>query len=545
MATFTFDIKDFNKLVGKNLSIEFLREKLPLMGLEWDSDSGDEITADIFPNRPDMLCVEGLARAFSGFIGLKKGLPDYRVEKSGLKVRVDSKVKKARPFIVCAVVRGIRFTDDFITSLMQLQEKIHVTHGRKRSKVAIGVHDMAPIREPIVYTTVDRKFKFKPLDWAEEADIKTILEHHPKGIEYSHLVSDNCPIIFSDERVISFPPIINSELTRVKPETTDIFVDVTGSDFEAVKKALNIVVAAMADRGAKIYSVEIDYGNKKHITPDLRPEKIKVDLDYINKTLGLKLSSNQAKEFLSMMRLGSTSEGEKINVMVPAYRVDILHPIDIVEDIAIAYGYDKFEPEIPNIATIGDEDPIELFSDKMRQFIVGFGFQEVMTYILTNKERLIDKMNMKSSDFAEIKNPKTTDFTVCRNCLIPNLIHVLQKNKHRGYPQEIFELDDCIELAETDTGTKDVRKLAIMSAGTESTFTRMKQVLQSIFMNLDKKFTLRQINHPSFIPGRVANIICNGKNIGIIGEIHPQVLENWELTVPVAAMELYVEEIMN
>jgi phenylalanyl-tRNA synthetase beta chain len=153
-------------------------------------------------------------------------------------------------------------------------------------------------------------------------------------------------------------------------------------------------------------------------------------------------------------------------------------------------------------------------------------------------------MNMKSANIAEVKNPKTTDFTVCRNWLIPNLMHVLQKNKRRGYPQNIFELDDCVELANTDTGTKDVRKLALISAGTDSTFTKMKQILQSVFINLEKKFNLKQTTHPSFIPGRVAKIIYNNKTIGIIGEIHPQVLENWELPVPVVGMEIYVEEIM-
>ena len=544
MATFTFELRDFNRLVGRKSTMTQLRDELPLIGLEWEGDSGDEVTVDIFPNRPDMLCVEGLARAFAGFSSKKKGIPDYRVKPSGLKVTVKPDVKNVRPYIACAVVKGVKFTDEFITSLMQLQEKIHITHGRKRSKVAIGVHDLSPVKEPIVYTTVSQEHRFQALDWAEETDIRTILSHHPKGVEYSHLVGKRCPIIFSDGKVISFPPIINSELTRVKPKTKDVFIDVTGSDFWAVKKALNIVVCAMADRGARILSVEMVYGSKKHTTPDLKPEKMRIKQDYVNKTLGLRLSSQQIKNLLAMMRLGADVKGKYIDVLVPAYRVDILHPMDLIEDVAIAYGYDKFIPEIPNISTIGEEEPIEVLSDKIRQLMTGFGLQEVMTYVLTNKERLFDRMNMKPANVAEIMNPKTSDFTMCRNWLIPNLLHVLYKNKHRQYPQKIFELDDCIELERTDTGTRDVRKMGIVLAGSNATFTLGKQILQSLAQNLNKKFSLRKTKHPSFIPGRVANVIHKGKTMGIIGEIHPQVLKNWELAVPVVAFEIYVKELM-
>jgi len=533
MPTITLDKKDVMKLIGKEIPDDKLKDRISMLGTDLDSVDDKEIIVEVFPNRPDLLSEEGFSRALSSFIGVKTGLRTYNVKKSSFKVNVESSVENVRPFIRCAILKNVNLTDEAIKSLMQLQEKLHLTHGRKRKKVAIGVHDFNAIKFPLVYKAVKPDaISFVPLDMTAKMNLAQILSKHPKGRDYAFVLDglDKYPIIIDAKNdVVSFPPIINGVVTQVKENTKNLFIDVTGLDVNAVTQALNILVASLADRGAEIYSLDVD----GVISPDLKPRKMKVNLDYVNKLLGLNLNKKKFVELLEKMGLGFDKD-----VLIPAYRDDIIHPVDIVEAVAIAYGYDNFTPEIPNLATIAEEDSFEKFKSRIAEILVGLGMIETNTYHITNKENLNKKMNLDLR-CVELSNALTKDYDVLRSWMIPSLMDVLKNNKNREFPQKIFEMGTCFkENKEKETGVEEFTRLAVLISHTKANFTEIKQVLDYLFNLLGLEYKTEDTEHSSFIKGRVGRVIVNDKKLAYIGEISPEVITNWELEMPVAALEL-------
>jgi len=546
MPVISVNKDDFLKLVGKNFRMEEIEEKLPMLGVAWEAKRDVEFDIEIFPNRPDMLSVEGLARAFSAYMNIAPGLKKYKAEQSEYMANVDSKVKEVRPYFVAAVVKDIEFTDEFIKSIIQLQEKLHITHGRKRKKVAIGLHDLDKIHFPVTYTTKPHEFKFVPLEQKEEMSLQEIMEKLPKGRDYAWILDGKreYPILMdSNEVVLSMPPIINSENTRIDEKTKNIFIDITGTDEKAMNEVLNIIVTTFADRGSKIYSVKIRYPTRLIQTPNLSTKMMELNPNYVNKLLGIKLDNSDIINCLKRMGFDATEVGGKIEVIVPCYRTDIMHSFDLVEDVAIAYGYDKFEPEIPNIATIGEEDPLEVFARKLRNLMIGYGLQEVITFMLTNKTNLFKKMNMPETNIAETSNPKTEEYCVLRNWLLPNLMEVLARNKRYEYPQNIFEVGDVIHLDKnSDTGARTVKRFAVVLCHSKTNFSEIKSITESILNNLGiVNYKINEGRCPCFIEGRDARIDVDNRIMGRFGEIHPIVLNNWELEVPVTALEMDVD----
>lgn len=539
--------KDFCGLVGRDIPMKVIEERLPMLGMGWEGYEDDDFQVEVFPNRPDMLSVEGLARAFSSFMNINTGLRRYASEQSEYMVKIDEKVAAVRPVFVSCIIKNVNFSDEFIKSIIQMQEKLMLTHGRKRKKVAIGLHDLKKINFPVLYTTEKPSFQFIPLEQNREMTMKEILEELPKGKEYAWILEgmNEYPLLIdASGKVLSMPPIINSEYTKLDVDTKDIFVDITALDEKAANEVLNIIATAFADRGGEILRVKVKYPDKIIYTPNLFTRTMNLDLFYVNKMLGLQLTSHEITECLKRMGFSSIEIRKGVlEVAVPCYRTDIMHPFDLVEDVAIAYGYENFEPEIPNISTIGEEDDLEIFSTKLRTLLVGYGLQETLTFILSNKENLFEKMNVEEVAIAETMNSKTTEYNVMRNWLLPSMMDVLARNKHNEYPQNIFEVGDVIELDEDDdTGAKTKRKLAIVLCHAKSSFSEIKSLTESFFKNLGiENYEIRELEHKSFIPGRSARIVIQGRDIAEFGEIHPIVLEKWGLEIPVAACEVNVD----
>ena len=538
MPTITLDKKDVMNLIGKEIPDDELKDRISMLGTDLEKVDDSEIVVEVFPNRPDLLSEEGFSRALSSFIGAKTGLKKYDVKKSNFKVNVEKSVENVRPFIRCAILKNVNLSDEAIKSLMQLQEKLHLTHGRKRKKVAIGVHDFDAIKFPLVYKAVKPDaISFVPLDMKTEMNLAEILAKHPKGRDYAFVLEglSKYPIIIDAKNdVVSFPPIINGVVTQVKEHTKNLFIDVTGLDVNAVTQALNILVTSLDDRGAEIYSLDID----NVVSPDLNQRKMKVELSYVNKLLGLNLNEKKFVELLSRMGLGYDKD-----VLIPAYRGDIIHPVDIVEAAAIAYGFENFEPEIPNIATIAEENSFEKFKTKVANILIGLGMIETNTYHITNKENLNKKMNLKL-DCVELSNALTIDYNVLRSWMIPSLMDVLKFNKNREFPQKIFEMGICFkENKEKETGVEEFTRLAVLISHTKSNFTEIKQVLDYLFKMLGLEYKTEDTEHTSFIKGRVGRVVVNEKKLAYIGEISPEVITNWELEMPVAALELNLTEL--
>jgi phenylalanyl-tRNA synthetase beta chain len=340
---------------------------------------------------------------------------------------------------------------------------------------------------------------------------------------------------------MSMLPYTNSHDTgKIDENTTEIFIECTGTDQKNVIEALNIFVTMFSDMGGDIYSLELQYPDKTITTPNLTPEKMKLDLDYINKRLGLALKEKEAQELLEKMGYGY----ENGDVLIPAYRADIIHQVDLSEDIAIAYGYENFVEEIPNVATIGEEAQLEKFYRKVREILIGLKLIEVKNYHLLTKEELNEKMN-KEEKVIPLKNA-LGDYNHLRNRLIPSLMKNLQDNQHNEYPQNIFEIGRVFNFdQDQDTEVKETEKLAITLCSEKTGFTEIKQILGVLRNALGLKLEVKESEYVSFIPGRMGEIIVKEKKIGIIGELSPEVITNWDLTVPVVGLELDLEELFS
>ena len=372
MPTINLNRNVFEKLVGKDIPTEKLKDRISLLGTDLEDVNEKEIIVEVFPNRPDMLSVQGFARAFSSFINVKTGLRQYKVEPSHEKMIVDKSVADVRPYTACAIVKNIHFDDEKIKEVIDIQEKLHITYGRNRKKVAIGIYPFEKIKTPIKFLAQNPKdIVFQPLESKKEMNILEILEKHPAGRAYGHLLKGKKKFpVFRDSNneVLSVPPIINSHKTgKINEKTKDIFIECSGFDFNIMKKCLNMIVTALYEMGGKVYSMDIIYGNKKHITPDLRPEEVKVDIAYINRLLGLNLKENEIKKLFERMGYGYKNK----KVFIPAYRADIIHQSDLAEDIAIAYGYENFHSIIPHVATIAQENKFEIFKSRISSLLVG------------------------------------------------------------------------------------------------------------------------------------------------------------------------------
>ncbi|PNX48331.1 MAG: phenylalanine--tRNA ligase subunit beta [Thermoplasmata archaeon M9B1D] len=540
MPIVTFDYNDFINILGYKISKDELIEKLPMIGADLDGVEDDEISMEFFPDRPDLASVEGIVRASRAFFGFKTGLKKYEIKKSDIIINVDPSVKKVRPYVVTALVKNVTMTDELIASLMQLQEKLHMGLGRNRKKVAIGVHNFEPVQPPFTYKAVDPdSVQFVPLNKVESMTMNEILEKHEKGVDYAHLLKnfDKHPLIVDkNNNVLSYPPIINGTLTEVTPFTTNLFIDVTGIDQKAIKYALNIVTTSLAERGGQIYSTIVKDGNETYITPDLRPTKVKLSVSYVNKILGTNMKTAKVKNCIEKMGYDANENKDYLNVDMPAWRADILHEIDLVEDVAVGYGYSKFESDFPKALTFGKKLPKYDFYNALRNAMIGLGFNEVTTFTISNEDDEFKKMGLKPGKIVQFENPIGEEFSTMRVSLIPSLLNILSENRHHSLPQQIFELGIVV-----DEVFKNRYHLGFVKIDAKSNFTECKSFVEAIIREAGVDFKINDYDHPGFIKGRCASIIVNSQEIGFFGEIQPKTIIEFQLEYPVIAFEAQID----
>jgi len=540
MPSITFSIQDLEKLIGKKLPKEKdkLSELMSYCKAEIETISDDQITVSLADtNLPYLWSVEGIARLLRGILSVEKGLPVFKAEKSTYKIIVDKSVIKIRPFIAGFVAKGKSISEYLLLQLIQLQEKFCESYGRKRSKVSIGIYPSEKIQFPVHYKAVlPSAVSFVPLDFTEKLNLKQILKRHPKGRQYSWIIEkfERYPILIDEKnQVLSFPPIINSQETgKVSVNDNALLVEITGTDERAVSLACNIFSQALFDRGFRIYELEVVYPKRKIKFPITKNETIKIDYEYINRLLGLNLSKEKIHHLLKMMRYDVKDN----KAIIPFYRQDIMHQCDLAEDVAIAYGYDNIQPAKMTTYSIGKPLKVIPFVDKVRELAVGAGYQEIFSHLLTNKELLYEKTNTPDLGTVEIKEYMTKTYSVVRTWLIPLLLGVFSKNKHRDYPQRIFE-EGIVTRREKDR-IEDRRNIALATSHAEANYTEIRQIIDFILRNLGIHYKIVETSHPAFIPGRVASILVKEKTVGFLGEIHPAVLEKFELNMPVAAAEI-------
>ena len=553
MPTIDIHKQDLEELVGRKFTIEELEESLKFVKGEVENVKGHEIKIEIkSTDRPDLWSVEGIARELRSHFSKNQGIPKYNVSSAKMTINISKKVEKVRPYIAAAVIRDIKIDDDILKQLIQAQEKIAGTFGRRRREVAIGIFELDKLVPPLLYTaTKPDGLKFEPLDSGRKMTPGEVLDIHPKGKEFAHLVSshDVYPILLDAANdVVSMPPIINSEKSgRITTRSKNLLIEVTGLEMRNVETALNILAMSLADRGGKIEQVNIiDRAGNAIVTPTFAVKEFKVDKYLIARTFGFMPSDSEIKSLLERSRYNVTlidknSDGH-VHIEFPTYRQDIMHAMDVIEDMLIAYGLDNIEPKYPEFFTQGALQPTTIRNKKLRDIMIGTGAQEISTFILTNKNNLFSRMNLPEDEIVEIANSVSSNWSVMRTWLTPSLMDFLSKNTNVEYPQKIFELGQCVKLnTRSSVGTEDSWELAFAEAGSKVNFTHAKSVLYAYAQSVGKELKVLARDYPMFIPGRSGQILLDGQKVGIVGEVHPQVLSNWKIEVPVAVWELEVK----
>ena len=547
MPVITFKYQDLKDL-GIDMDKDELIDTLPMMSSDIEDFDDEEIKVEFFPNRPDNLSVEGVARSFKGFIGQEVGFPDYKVEESGEYVTVDSDVAAIRPYIGFAKIDNVDFTGDKLKYVMDFQENLHWVIGRDRKKVAIGIHNADVVEGPLKYIATPKDANaFVPLEKDVEMTPDQILTEHDKGKDYAHLIEDfdKYPLILDkDNNVLSMPPIINGELTKLKEDTRNIIVDVTGTDERAVNQALNIICCSFAEVGGQIKSMEVRYEDKSIKTPDLTPQEMNVHVDTANELIGgTSLNADDIEKLLKKARFDAEIlDDNTVKAIIPAYRVDILHEVDIVENIAVQYHINDIVAELPDINTVAYENDWFKSESIIREVMVGLGFQEVMSLMLTSEKAHYENMNQEEKPHVQVAKPITIDRTMIRTSLINSLMEFLEDNKHEDLPQKIFEIGDVLYLDESkENKTTAGKKLAGVICHSTANFTEIKSVVTSVLSNLGYSMEISDSENKTFIAGRVADVkgTSDAGNIeGFFGEVSPEVITNFTLDYPVIAFEI-------
>jgi phenylalanyl-tRNA synthetase beta chain len=531
MTIITLPYTYLTALVGTDK--ETILDRLPMIGSDIERIEDDHADVEFFPDRPDLFSTEGVARAMRGFLGIETGPVTYEVKPSGVSFTIDPALKEIRPYLGSAVIRGLSLSEEAIQSLMGLQEALHWAVGRGRKKVAIGLHDLDKITPPFRYCAAEKSRTFVPLDFTEPMTMEQMLDEHPKGRAFAHLVRDHplYPLIVdAEDRVCSFPPIINGDLTRVTTETKNILLDTTGTDRKAVDVAVKIVCAALVEAGGTIESVTID-GIE---SPDLSPSIRTVSVDEGNRLLGLSLTAQETAALLEKMRFKATPEGtDRVRVEVPCYRADIMHDWDIFEDVAIGYGYENFDATLPETSTIGEQSQVSVIGGAVREIMTGLGYHEVMPFTLTSETVTFDLMQRERSPAAlHLLHPITEDQTIVRTDLLPLLLELLQMNRYRELPQKVFCTGDVVE------GISTHQKAAAVSCHGAADFSEAYAVADALCRDLGLPYTTAESIDPAFIDGRRGEIMVDGIPVGVFGEISPRVILGFELDHPIAAVEL-------
>ena len=572
MPTITLNHSTMKRIQELNGAVHdgpILTDLLPDIGCPVESNNGDEIEIEVFPDRPDLLSHETMAKAIRAFIGV--GSPENKVEvsKGDFCIEVDQSLGAIRPIIMGAIVRSVNTgngpleRDLFIQSLMDHQEKLHMTLGRKRSFSTIGVHDLSRLSPPFRYVSVTKDFSFTPLASEKEMSISEVLSSHPKGMEYSSLMEglDSFPIILdSNDRVISFPPVINGSHTTVNEDTTDFFIDVTGFDERSCEACLLLICLSLSELGGAVESVEITgWDGKVNTTPNFENRNHRVPNRLIERILGVSLSDERISEAINRMggkliesrtttegserqeRWADCVVGEREHVFsMPRWRSDIMHPIDIVEDIAIGLGYGNL-PEVLSSIHI-DSTPLASANlhRRIRMSMRGVGLQEIQSLTLSNERDQFEKTNWNPvSKVTTISNPISVDHTLLRQFIFPSLMNILASNRHHELPQKVYELGEVVHDGENKS------RMSWACAELGAGFSAAKGIVQSLLRDLgadNSSVSFREVMDGSgpWIVGRGAKVFIGDIEIGEFGEVSPDVIQSFGIRTPVHGGEFDV-----
>jgi phenylalanyl-tRNA synthetase beta chain len=533
------------KRLVSGIKMNKVLDLLPFVGVDIEDVGKDVIRVEYNPNRPDLSSDYGVARALRGLLDIETGLPKFKLAgRSGLAVSIEDAVRKIRPYLIALVAKNGTLDDETLKQLIVMQEDLHNGIGRKRRKASIGIHNLDVIQFPVTYKTVSGDYSFTPLDESSEFPIDQILKDLEIGKQYGHILSgfDRYPLIVdSFGTVLSLPPIINGQATKVNDRCRNLFVEVTATDQETAEDLLAILAITLYDAGFEIRTVSIvDSGRrrKKIETPQMKPKVISADVGYVNSILGLMLDTKQMITCLKKSRLDAKAvDRKKIVCTIPRYRIDISDPIDISEEVAIGYGIYNLEPKFPTSPTAGKKDSLSVYFNTIREAMIGLGMIESLNFMLTSKEVQYSAFGIPAKDVLSVDSSKSTEHEILRDSLVPLLLQSLSYNIHEQYPQRLFEIGKT--FLKSTTIIEERWSIAAVIAHTDAAYTEIKSTMQALLRScFGKEATTKASTNHMFMEGRCAKVIFDGKSVGTLGEIIPLALENFKLRMPVAAFEI-------
>ncbi len=579
--------KLFFNLLGTKYDYDTLEKKLTFGKAELDekpdmSQREDERVIKIElndTNRPDLWSTGGVTRQLRIHEGAKRSdYSSFMSRKGSIKdcgdriVTVDPELEKIRPYMVSFVISGKPIDDPMLKDIIQTQEKLAWNFGRKRRSISMGVYRISEIKFPVHYKAVDPDTtSFVPLQCEQPMTCRQILTEHPKGKDFGWIIKDfkKFPVLTDDKgEIMSMAPVINSAtLGAVKVGDKGLMVELTGDNMENLMLSANIVACDFFDAGYEILPVKVVHPyetafGKEVVAPFYFQPSTKATLAAINKKLGSDFTKAEVLDALARMDndveakdfeatektaryLKANKNDVEFTLNPPPYRNDFLHEVDVIEDVMIGVGLDSFKPIRPSDFTVGQLSDVTVFSRKAKEIMVGLGYQEMIFNYLGSKRDYIEKMNIKADKVIEILNPMSENYQFVRPSIISSLLRAESAAANAIFPHKIFEIGKVAFLDETqNTGTKTIQSLGFMTAANNANFNTLASEVSAILYYLNHKYEVKEANDPRFISGRQAAIIINGKQVGLFGEIHPQVLENWQITVPCVAGEIDIEELM-
>jgi phenylalanyl-tRNA synthetase beta chain len=585
MPVVDVDPDELRRLTGhEEKSDEAFKADLFALGLEFEGETEDgKLQLEFGPDRLDRLSVEGVARSLRYQYGDDRGVYVPNTNDADWTVVVEESVPAERPYVTGAVIRGVDFDEAALDSLIQLQEKLHATIGRKREKGAIGIHDLTMLkgevydtadgsggRKSITYRGVDPDGdRFVPLDADAEMTPAEVLTDHPTGETYAPIVREyeRYPAIYDEIGLFSFPPVINGRRTEVSTDSRDLFVELTGTDQWTIDRMCNVICYALDARGATVEAVDVVYPDGRLGRPDFDVDTKTVAHERIEGMLGVDLDVPETVDLFERSGLGAAVEGEAsgpsgepdagdgvtYEVSIPPYRTDVLHPLDLIDDVGRAYGFNDLTPRYPDVATVGGRHDRSNLEAAARTSLVGLGFEDLLNFHMISERENYDRLGLDRPDDgdvdgadpsygadppATITEPYSEDYTMLRTWALPSLMMVLENNTHRAYPQDLSEIGLAAHAdAAENTGVAERRTVAAVLARHDATYEDAKSRLASLCHDFDVDLATPATSHPTFIEGRAAAVVIDGDRVGVIGEVHPRVLVEHDLELPVAAFE--------
>ncbi|MDE1855535.1 MAG: phenylalanine--tRNA ligase subunit beta [Candidatus Micrarchaeota archaeon] len=527
------------KCLGFNVGEDELARNIDNMGLNVEEEDKKELTLEFQANRPDLLSTVGLARAIRYFMRRSRSFA-YEVSpaRDGDVINVGKHVAEVRPYIAALRVSNMTLNEEQLRDIINLTERVSENYGRHREKIAMGLHDLRNVKPPFYYDAYEDE-EFVPLNRRKPSKYSEVVKTEKKGKKYGALGSSEARYVaLKDTKgTMSLIPILNSDRTKLSVDTKEMLLDVTGRNREVIEKMVDMLAAEFIDMGYAVSAVRVNYGTRSAELPRMESKTIEVPLSQLDNELGVTIGFNNVITLANKMGYEAALVGRRVRFKTPPYRLDIINEQDVIEDVAVAYGYDYIQPLALPATQQGSTEAKTKVAERMSDIMVGLGFDEAMNSYLTNEENNFKRMRSAVGDsHIKIENPKASTIGMLRTWLLPSLLKNVGLSMHDKLPIRLFELDIAFEFL--SNAPQESYHLAAVACYSQANFNDIKAVFEGFARKSGMNYSIAKGSHPSFIEGRCATVVVGKKNIGFMGEIHPEVLTSFGIEEPVVSFEI-------